>query len=71
MPARPPSADSKTKRQLDRGKLVAESRCDVPEVLASVDHHVYADIRDAAGDVVGGKWGAAEEFRKAGKTSIG
>ena len=35
-----------------RGTLIAESRCEVPEVLGSVDHHVHADIRDAAGDPV-------------------
>ena len=35
-----------------RGTLIAESLCEVPEVTASVDHHVHADVRDAAGDTV-------------------
>ena len=35
-----------------RGTLIAESRCEVPEVVDSVDHHVHSDIRDAAGDTV-------------------
>lgn len=35
-----------------RGRLIAESRCEVPKVTGSVDHDVHADITDAAGDTV-------------------
>jgi len=35
-----------------RGRLIAECRCEVPEVMSSIDHDVHADITDAAGDVV-------------------
>lgn len=35
-----------------RGRLVADSRCEVPDVTAPVDHDVRADVTDAAGDVV-------------------
>ena len=35
-----------------RGPLVAECRCEVPEVAGSVDHDVHADITDVAGDTV-------------------
>ena len=35
-----------------RGRLIADSRCQVPEVTAPVEHDVRADITDAAGDVV-------------------
>jgi acyl-coenzyme A thioesterase PaaI-like protein len=35
-----------------RGRLTAESRCEVPPVTAEVEHHAEADIRDPSGDVV-------------------
>jgi len=35
-----------------RGHLVAESRCSPPVVSEDMDFEVYADIRDADGDVV-------------------
>lgn len=35
-----------------RGRLVADSRCHVPEVTAAIEHDVHADITDTAGDVV-------------------
>jgi acyl-coenzyme A thioesterase PaaI-like protein len=35
-----------------RGQLTAESRCQVPEVVDSIDHDVHADVVDAAGDTV-------------------
>lgn len=35
-----------------RGRLIAESRCRVPDVTAPVDHEVCADVTDDAGDVV-------------------
>jgi len=35
-----------------RGRLIAESRCVVPEVTDPIDHQVHADIKDATGDVV-------------------
>jgi len=35
-----------------RGVLIAEARCEVPEVTDSVDYSVDAEIRDAEGDVV-------------------
>lgn len=35
-----------------RGRLVAESRCEVPEVREPMEQVVHADIRDADGDVV-------------------
>jgi acyl-coenzyme A thioesterase PaaI-like protein len=35
-----------------RGRLVAECRCTIPPVTASVDYEATATITDAAGDVV-------------------
>jgi len=35
-----------------RGRLIAESRCEVPVVTSSIDHNVHADIADASGEVV-------------------
>jgi acyl-coenzyme A thioesterase PaaI-like protein len=35
-----------------RGTLVAECRCEVPEVTAPAQHQVVAHVRDAAGDEV-------------------
>lgn len=35
-----------------RGRLIADSRCRVPDVTAPVEHEVRADVTDAAGDVV-------------------
>lgn len=35
-----------------RGRLTAESRCEVPPVTVEVEHHAEADIRDPSGDVV-------------------
>ncbi len=35
-----------------RGTLVAECRCDVPEVTAPAEHRVVAHVRDEAGDEV-------------------
>lgn len=35
-----------------RGRLIAESRCEVPEVVGPMEHDVRADITDAAGDMV-------------------
>jgi acyl-coenzyme A thioesterase PaaI-like protein len=35
-----------------RGRLFAESRCQVPEVAGPLEHEVRADITDDAGDVV-------------------
>ena len=35
-----------------RGRLIAESRCSPPTVTEDTDFEVYADIRDAEGDVV-------------------
>ena len=35
-----------------RGRLIADSRCQVPEVSGPVDHAVHADVTDTAGDVV-------------------
>ena len=35
-----------------RGKLTADCTCGVPEVSASLDHDVQAEVRDAAGDLV-------------------
>lgn len=35
-----------------RGRLVAETRCDIPEITEAADHPVEATIRDAAGEVV-------------------
>jgi len=35
-----------------RGHLVAESHCSAPTVTEDTDFEVYADIRDAEGDVV-------------------
>lgn len=35
-----------------RGRLIADSRCQVPEVAGPVDHAVHADVTDSAGDVV-------------------
>lgn len=35
-----------------RGRLIADSRCQVPEVPGPIDHEVRADVTDAAGDVV-------------------
>ena len=35
-----------------RGYLIAESHCSLPTVTEDTDFEVYADIRDAAGDVV-------------------
>ncbi len=35
-----------------RGRLVAESRSEIPQVFGEVDYSVHADIRDQAGDVV-------------------
>lgn len=39
-------------RKKARGPLEAEARCEVPNVTASAEHTVEADIRDAGGDVV-------------------
>ena len=39
-------------RKKARGLLDAEARCEVPEVAASIEQVVEAEIRDAAGDVV-------------------
>lgn len=39
-------------RKKARGRLIAESRCQVPEVTGAVDHEVHADVTDVAGDVV-------------------
>ena len=39
-------------RKKARGLLEAEARCEVPEVAASIERVVEAEIRDAAGDVV-------------------
>ena len=35
-----------------RGRLVAESSCQVPEVSSTLDFLVRADIRDASGEIV-------------------
>ena len=35
-----------------RGRLIAESHCSPPTVTEDTDFEVYADIRDAEGDVV-------------------
>ena len=35
-----------------RGRLIAESRCQIPDVPGPVDHAVSADVTDMAGDVV-------------------
>ncbi len=35
-----------------RGRLVAESRCEIPQIFGEFDHSVHAEIRDHAGDVV-------------------
>jgi len=35
-----------------RGRLIAESRCEVPQVTESVGHVAVAEIRDAGGDMV-------------------
>jgi acyl-coenzyme A thioesterase PaaI-like protein len=35
-----------------RGRLVAECRCEVPEVTESSEFRVTAEVKDAAGDVV-------------------
>jgi acyl-coenzyme A thioesterase PaaI-like protein len=35
-----------------RGRLIAESHCSPPNVTEDTDFEVYADIRDAEGDVV-------------------
>jgi len=35
-----------------RGRLIADSRCHVPDVSGPVDHAVRADVTDLAGDVV-------------------
>ncbi|HUF25512.1 MAG TPA: hotdog fold domain-containing protein [Gemmatimonadaceae bacterium] len=35
-----------------RGRLVAECSCPIPEVTATTDHKVRADIKDDAGDIV-------------------
>jgi len=35
-----------------RGTLIAECRCTVPPVTEPTDHEVFAEIRDADGDVV-------------------
>lgn len=35
-----------------RGHLVAECTCKIPEVTATLDHVVRADIRDAGGEIV-------------------
>lgn len=35
-----------------RGRLIADSRCRVPDVTAPIEHDVHAEVTDAAGDVV-------------------
>ncbi len=35
-----------------RGRLIAESRVEAPEIAGTTDHEVEAEIRDATGDVV-------------------
>ena len=35
-----------------RGRLTAECRCDLPEVVSETSFDVHAEIRDEAGDVV-------------------
>ena len=35
-----------------RGPLIAESTCQIPEVTATVDYVVRADIRDESGEIV-------------------
>jgi len=35
-----------------RGRLVAESHCDLPEITQRVDFPLFTEVRDAQGDVV-------------------
>jgi len=35
-----------------RGKLIAESHCELPEIKEDTDFEVYAEIKDSEGDVV-------------------
>jgi acyl-coenzyme A thioesterase PaaI-like protein len=35
-----------------RGELIAEARCDVPEITDDVEHEFISSVRDSAGDVV-------------------